>query len=162
MRPVFVKYLGNFSGFWLISNHYHLTLVHVIFKSKHEVISISYMANVGLLFGHESRGCALNVFEVFSLCCNPTSIGIPMLKIRQSHDCLIFNMGNPKPGKMVFVLRYGPRCMKAAKACYDLWHVASILNILITAYPTRIISGTSWKYMYTISITWYSLDGSND
>ena len=31
--------------------------------------------------------------------CRLTSIGIPMLKIRQSRDCLIFNMGIPIPGK---------------------------------------------------------------
>ena len=28
-----------------------------------------------------------------------------MLNIRQSHDCLIFNMGIPIPGKTVFILR---------------------------------------------------------
>ena len=31
-----------------------------------------------------------------------------MLKIRRSHDRLIFNMGIPVPGKMVFVLKWGP------------------------------------------------------
>ena len=31
-----------------------------------------------------------------------------MLKIRWSFDCLIFNMGMPIPGKMVFILRQGP------------------------------------------------------
>ena len=36
------------------------------------------------------------------------SIGIPMLKIRRSRPCLIFNMGIPIPGKMVFILRQGP------------------------------------------------------
>ena len=31
--------------------------------------------------------------------CHLTSIGIPMLKIRQPHGCLIFNMGIPITGK---------------------------------------------------------------
>ena len=31
-----------------------------------------------------------------------------MLKVRQSHDCLILNMGIPIPGKTVFILRQGP------------------------------------------------------
>ena len=31
-----------------------------------------------------------------------------MLKIRRSHDRLIFNMGIPIPGKTVFILRRGP------------------------------------------------------
>ena len=36
--------------------------------------------------------------------CHLTSIGVPMLKIR----CLIFNMGIPYLGKVVFILRRGP------------------------------------------------------
>ena len=35
-------------------------------------------------------------------------IEIPMLKIRRSCNRLIFNMGIPVPGKMVFILRQGP------------------------------------------------------
>ena len=34
----------------------------------------------------------------------------PMLKIRRSHDRLIFNMGLPIHGKTVFILRRGPGC----------------------------------------------------
>ena len=33
------------------------------------------------------------------------NIGIPIIKIRQSHDCLILIMGIPIPGKMVFLLK---------------------------------------------------------
>ena len=40
--------------------------------------------------------------------CRLTSIGISMLKIRQSHDRLIFNMGIPYLAKKVFILRRGP------------------------------------------------------
>ena len=40
--------------------------------------------------------------------CRLTSIGIPILKIRQSNDHLIFNMEIPIPGKTVFILRQGP------------------------------------------------------
>ena len=36
------------------------------------------------------------------------SIGIPMLKIRQSHDRLIFNMGIPIPGKDGLYIENGP------------------------------------------------------
>ena len=32
------------------------------------------------------------------------SLGIPIIKIRLSHDCLIFNMGIPIPGKTVIFL----------------------------------------------------------
>ena len=61
----FLKYLENVSWFWLvISNHYHFASAYAIFKPKHGVISIRYMANVGLLFGHASGMCALNVSEV--------------------------------------------------------------------------------------------------
>ena len=35
-------------------------------------------------------------------------VGIPMLKIRRSYDCLIFNMDIPMPGKTVFIFRLGP------------------------------------------------------
>ena len=40
--------------------------------------------------------------------CRITSIGIPMLKIRRSHECLIFNMGIPIPGKDGFYIEAGP------------------------------------------------------
>ena len=63
--------------------------------------------------------------------CHLTSIGIPMLKIRRSHDRLIFNMGIPIPGKTVFILRQGPdpaiSCEAAlpdnAMVTYSLWRV---------------------------------------
>ena len=41
--------------------------------------------------------------------CCLTSIGIPMLKIRLSHDCVIFNMGIPTPGKDGLYIETGPR-----------------------------------------------------
>ena len=40
--------------------------------------------------------------------CRLTSIGIPMLKIRRSHDRLIFNMGIPIPGKDGLYIETGP------------------------------------------------------
>ena len=40
--------------------------------------------------------------------CHLTGIGIPMIKIRQSHVCLIFNMGISIPGKAIFILKWGP------------------------------------------------------
>ena len=39
---------------------------------------------------------------------HPTSVGIPMLKIRRSHDRLIFNMGIPKPRKDSLYIETGP------------------------------------------------------
>ena len=54
-------------------------------------------------------------------------------------------MGIPIPGKMVFILRQDPDVfMYAAKAWCDLWHVASNLNISITANTTRIIL---WNFL---------------
>ena len=41
--------------------------------------------------------------------------GIPLLKVRRSHDHLIFNMGIPIPGKTVFILRWSP-CDKRVSA----------------------------------------------
>ena len=41
-----------------------------------------------------------------------TSIGIHMLKIRQSPDCLIFNMGIPIPGKDGLYIETGPRHLR--------------------------------------------------
>ena len=40
--------------------------------------------------------------------CRLASIGIHMLKVRQSHDCLIFNMGIPIPRNTALILRWGP------------------------------------------------------
>ena len=37
-----------------------------------------------------------------------TSITIPMIKVRQSHDCLVLIMVIPIPGKMVFILKQAP------------------------------------------------------
>ena len=36
---------------------------------------------------------------------------IPIIKIRRSHDRLIFNMGIPIPGKIFFTLRRGSDCL---------------------------------------------------
>ena len=40
--------------------------------------------------------------------CCLISKGIPVLKIRGSHDCIIFNIGVPIPGRTVFILRQDP------------------------------------------------------
>ena len=45
------------------------------------------------------------------------------------------------------VCGYQPRCIYAAKAWRHLWHVASILDISITANTTRIIS---WNFLENI------------
>ena len=58
--------------------------------------------------------------------CRPTSIGIPIWKIRRSRDRLIFNMGIPYPGKTVFILRRGPGL------CYPYY-----LRFLIQTPATR-------------------------
>ena len=58
----------------------------------------------------------MNVTALIKLCftvsiwrCRLTSIGIPMLKIRQSCDCFIFNMRILIPDKrLIFILRQGP------------------------------------------------------
>ena len=48
-----------------------------------------------------------------------TSIRIPMLKIRQSCDCLIFNMGIPIPGKDSLYIETGP-CFFSAGAAFPV------------------------------------------
>ena len=51
---------------------------------------------------------------------------------------------NPHTWKFSFYIETGPRCIFAAKAWCDLWHVASIFNILITANTIRIIL---WNFL---------------
>ena len=49
-----------------------------------------------------------------------TSIEIPMLKIRWSQDCLIFNMGIPIPWKDRLYIEMGPRGWNNRSAC-EIW-----------------------------------------
>ena len=57
--------------------------------------------------------------------CRLTSIGIPMLKIRQSHDRLIFNMGIPIPGKDGLYIDTGP--WRQVKECMVFWWIISFM-----------------------------------
>ena len=51
--------------------------------------------------------------------CRLTGIGIPVLKIRRSHDRLIFNMGIPYITKTVFILREDPCSLSQATQTGD-------------------------------------------
>ena len=58
--------------------------------------------------------------------CILTSIGIPIIKIKQSHDHLIFIMEIFIPGKTVLILRQGP-------------DILSFLRSLVKAYKRRYV-----------------------
>ena len=54
-----------------------------------------------------------SLVDTGDICCHYwqhilVNIGIPIIKIRWSHDHLIFIMEIPIPGKTVFILRWGP------------------------------------------------------
>ena len=74
--------------------------------------------------------------------CLLTSTGITILKIRQSHDRLIFIMEIPKPGYTVFILRRGPDSHFGVPMCYCFNYVA------IHANQKQI----SWRW--NVSIYW--------
>ena len=54
-----------------------------------------------------------------------------MLKIRRSHDRLIFNMGIPIPGKAVFILRRGP----GIYGLYDYEPPTQLWYVITNPYP---------------------------
>ena len=63
---------------------------------------------------------------------------ISMLKIRRSHDRLIFNMGIPKPGKTVFILKQGPgppyRIFRFSQWCMRDW-VLALFPLQVSPWP---------------------------
>ena len=84
-------------------------------------------------------------------------MGIPMLKIRRSHDRLIFNMGIPIPGKKVFILKRGPGdcfvhytksvgCMDPDFTDFDLCKKISLPGIQAVGYvkPSTITRAAKW------------------
>ena len=54
------------------------------------------------------------------LWCHLTSRAIPIIKIRQSHDHLIYKMKIPVSGKTVFLLTHGTASMEKIKMLWDL------------------------------------------
>ena len=58
--------------------------------------------------------------------CRLTSIGV--LKVRQSHDRLIFNMGIPIPGKDGLYFETGPRCLSQDCGTPSLMHQSLALS----------------------------------
>ena len=53
---------------------------------------------------------------------------IPILRIRRSHDHLIFNMGIPVPGKTVFIWRRGPGLFT-----YLFWWLALSVQLALSS-----------------------------
>ena len=66
-----------------------------------------------------------------------TSIGIPVLKIRQSHNCLIFNMGIPIPGKDFFILRQDPG--HQVSICYTHYFLVPELYLALWMQVTIVL-----------------------
>ena len=77
-----------------------------------------------------------------------------MLKIRRSRDRLIFNMGIPIPGKMLFILRRSP------EVCYDtvvelyvmhnfLMHLQSAASTVHNMYTKSKTNGIEPRAMLT-------------
>ena len=74
-------------------------------KADEQAIALSVICNTMTLYDVT----VMNVLVAVSISrCHLTSIGIPIIKIRRSHDRLIFIMEIPIPGKTVFMLRLGP------------------------------------------------------
>ena len=86
--------------------------------------------------------------------CRVTSIGIPMLKIRRSCDCLISNMGIPIPGKTIFILRWGSASGTTVlnSASNKLW-----TESLNTRHPQQRLA-TLWAAVYccfSLPLLWH-------
>ena len=71
--------------------------------------------------------------------CHLTKIGIPMLKIRWSCDCIIFNMGIPIPGNTFFIIRQGPESILSISL--NTINMYTSMNI-VSSQGTR--SGYCW------------------
>ena len=84
-----------------------------------------------------------------------SSIWIPMLKIRQSHYHLIFNMGTPIPGKMVFILWRLSHDMKAVtwhEGCHLTWR----LSLDMKAVTWHEGCHLTWRLSLDMeAVTWY-------
>ena len=72
-----------------------------------------------------------------------TSIGIPMLKIRRSHDSLIFNTGISIPGKDGLYIGTGPR-LHPKNYAHGMQYVllCSALLPILSTYP--IVTYLAW------------------
>ena len=61
--------------------------------------------------------------------CRLTSIGIPMLNIRRSHDRLIFKMGRPIPGNDCLYIETGPRlCLSPSPGRIKLFRTFNVTS----------------------------------
>ena len=74
--------------------------------------------------------------------CRLTNVGITVLKIRRSRDCLIFNMGIPYLGKTVFILRRGPASLRVDN---------------MEGYGAMYDFSLSWKTLLVWVIIWTSM-----
>ena len=81
--------------------------------------------------------------------CRLTRIGIPMLKIRRSHDRLIFNMGIPIPGKDGLYIETGLRSLHSNTCLVSL-----VISRLIPE-PRRAWYLFQWRAQFMAScISW--------
>ena len=63
--------------------------------------------------------------------CHLASIGIPMLKIRRSHDRLIFNMGIPIPGKDGRHIEMGPSNLESTSMSWPHYVFSKCVSSLL-------------------------------
>ena len=63
-----------------------------------------------------------------------------MIKIRRSHDRLIFMMGIPMPGKIVLILKRVPdycQCFDTLVCCAVAWSQSAVHKFLISGFSVE-------------------------
>ena len=89
----------------IIISRYQINFVSQACPSYLALLSYSGLTFGNVRFQYIELWCVLGAVSVSK--CRLTSMGISMLKIRRSHDRLIFNMGIPITGKDGFLYRDG-------------------------------------------------------
>ena len=143
---------GNFAGTSWLEACLSLTGVNFILESG-LLCGYSVSGNTGAMVWHHG-----DLTDAYHLCqrpggclliqtCRLTSTGIPIVMIRQSHNCLIFVMEIPIPWKTLFILRQGPGCSDQSWAVTVDW----LLQEDGGQQPTR---HSSWEILWWTVQCW--------
>ena len=108
------------SWIWIICKLYHLVHMTYILPLMRGEISCD-MISKNETGASQCKG--------ISMLGRHLSIGIPIIKIRRSHDRLIFIIGIPIPGTAVFIRRWGPgRLPRTSKQRIAYRSIDKLLN----------------------------------
>ena len=81
--------------------------------------------------------------------CRLTSIGIPMLRIRRSHDRLIFNMRIPITGKMVFILKWGPHISESKQWFVSFPIISTFISpVTLCIFYPDVFDFITWVFVW--------------